>query len=170
MDIRLEKWSEKLKAGLIEVCNNTDRAYLTGRLPFPYTEADADFWLEEVVGKHDGKDSLFRAVVADGKVVGNITAEGKRDIFVKDAELGYILDFRFTGKGIATEAARLMIKEAFKKLDIVKMSSEVFAPNVASRRVLEKNGFVLEGVLRRAAYKDGKIYDLCRYGVLKEDV
>ena len=120
-----------------------------------------------MVKEHDGKDSLFRAVVADGKVVGNITVEGKTGIYVKDAELGYILDKRYCGKGIATKATELIVKEAFATLDIVKISSEVFAPNIASKRVLEKNGFALEGVLKDAAYKNGVIYDLCRYGKLK---
>ena len=120
-----------------------------------------------MVKEHDGKDSLFRAVVADGKVVGNITVEGKTGIYVKDAELGYILDKRYCGNGIATKATELIVKEAFATLDIVKISSEVFAPNIASKRVLEKNGFALEGVLKDAAYKNGVIYDLCRYGKLK---
>lgn len=167
MDIRLVKWTDELKEGLIEVCNNTDRTYLTNRLPYPYTEEDADWWLKEIVGRYDGKNGVYRAVVADGKVVGNITIEGKKDIYVKDAELGYIFDKRYCGKGIATAATALIVKEAFEILDIVKISSEVFAPNIASCRVLEKNGFELEGVLRNAAYKKGKIYDLRRYGRLK---
>lgn len=168
MDVKLVKWTEELKDGLIEVCNNTDRTYLTDRLPYPYTREDADWWLEEVVGKHDGKDGIFRAVVADGKIVGNITVEGKSGIYVKDAELGYIFDKRYCGRGIATAATGLVLKEAYRALDIVKISSEVFAPNIASCRVLEKNGFALEGVLRSAAYKNGKIYDLRRYGKLKD--
>lgn len=167
MDLRLEKWSDALKDGLVRVCNNTDRTYLTGRLPCPYTEKDATAWLA-MVAEHDGKDSIFRAVTADGEVVGNITVEGKSDIYCKDAELGYIFDKAYCGRGYATEATRLILKEAFSSLDIVKISSEVFAPNAASRRVLEKNGFELEGVLRKGAYKDGRIYDLCRYGILRK--
>ena len=141
MEIKIVKWSEELKDGLISVCNNTDRSYLTDRLPYPYTEKDADRWLA-MVKEHDGKDSLFRAPCPG-------------------------CDKRFCGKGIATKAAELIVKEAFATLDIVKISSEVFAPNIASKRVLEKNGFALEGVLKDAAYKNGVIYDLCRYGKLK---
>ncbi len=166
MDIRLEKWSEDLKDGLIYVCNGTDRRYLTGRIPEPYTEADADWWLN-MIKEYDGKDGLYRAIIVDGEVAGNITIEGKKDIYVKDAELGYVLNKEYWGRGIATVATRLIVEEAFMTLDIAKISSEVFAPNVASRRVLEKNGFALEGVLKNAAFKDGRLYDLCRYGKLK---
>ena len=42
MEIKIVKWSEDLKDWLISVCNNTDRSYLTDRLPYPYTEKDAD--------------------------------------------------------------------------------------------------------------------------------
>jgi ribosomal-protein-alanine N-acetyltransferase len=44
----------------------------------------------------------------------------------------------------------------------------VYAANIASARVLEKNGFAREGLQRNAVYKDGKIYDLCLFGKLKE--
>ena len=76
MEIKLVKWSDGLKDGLIRVCNNTDRTYLTGRLPYPYTAKDADAWLA-MIAEREGHDSLFRAVLADGIVAGNITLEGK---------------------------------------------------------------------------------------------
>ncbi len=167
MKIELKKWTPDLAEGLIKVCNNTDRTYLTDRLPNPYTDECAKQWLENIVAVHDGKDGLFRAIVADGAVVGNITVEGKTGIYCKDAEIGYILHKDHCGKGIATEATRLIVKEAFETLDIVKLTSEVFAPNKASARVLEKNGFVLEGVLRKAACKNGELFDLLRFGKLK---
>jgi hypothetical protein len=44
----------------------------------------------------------------------------------------------------------------------------VYLPNTASQRVLEKNGFESEGVRKNAVYKDGKFYDLCLYGKLKQ--
>ena len=43
----------------------------------------------------------------------------------------------------------------------------MYAPNAASQRVLEKNGFIQEGIQKKAVYKDGKIYDLFLYGLLK---
>lgn len=166
-DVELKKWSAALKADLIRVCNNTDRTYLTDRLPYPYTEKCADEWLKYVFAS-EGKDGLFRAVAADGVIVGNITVERKKGVYGGDAELGYILDGAYCGKGIATQATRLMTREAFETLGIVRLSSEVFAPNVASQRVLEKNGFVREGVFAKAARKDGRYYDIIKFGLLKD--
>ena len=43
----------------------------------------------------------------------------------------------------------------------------VFKENIASRRVVEKNGFKLEGVREKSIYKNGIVYDECIYGKLK---
>lgn len=66
-----------------------------------------------------------------------------------------------------TEAVREICQVAFSELDIVRIKGLVYAPNVASKKVLKKNGFVREGLQRNAVYKDGKIFDLCLYGKLK---
>ena len=66
------------------------RRMLRDGLPYPYTEADADWWLKMVEG-HDGKDGIFRSVSVDGMIVGNISVEQKSDVYGKDAEIGYLL-------------------------------------------------------------------------------
>ena len=166
MKIELKQWSPDLKQDLINICNSVDRSFLANRLPYPYTEESADWWLG-MVSEHDGKDGIFRAVLADGKVVGNITVEQKTDVYCKDGEIGYLLLTEYWSKGIMTEAVRQICKVAFSELDIVRITGLVYAPNVASKRVLEKNGFVREGIQRNAVYKDGQLYDLLLYGKLK---
>ena len=66
-----------------------------------------------------------------------------------------------------TEAVRQICAIAFRELDILRITGLVYEPNAASRRVLEKNGFVPEGLMRNAITKDGVTYDLCIYGKLK---
>ena len=166
MNIELVKWSPALKQELINICNNVDRSFLSNRLPYPYTEESADWWLG-MVSEHDGKDGVFRAVAADGKVVGNISIEQKADVYCKDGEIGYLLLTEYWSKGIMTEAVRQICEIAFLELDIIRITGLVYTPNAASRRVLEKNGFVQEGLQRNAVYKGGKVYDLCLYGKLK---
>ena len=139
MTLELIKWSPALKQELIDICNDVDRTFLSNRLPYPYTEESADWWLGMVSG-HDGKDGVFRAISVDGKIVGNISVEQKADVYCKIA---------------------------FSELDIIRITGLVYAPNIASRRVLEKNAFIQEGLQRNAVYKDGNIFDLCVYGKLK---
>ena len=168
MKVELQKWTIDHKEDLIRICNEADRSFLSGRLPYPYTEEAADWWLG-MVSEHDGRDGVFRAVVADGAIVGNITVEQKADVYCKDGDIGYLLLTEYWSKGIMTEAVRLICEEAFSLLDIVRITGLVYAPNIASQRVLEKNGFVREGLQRNAVYKNGRISDLCLYGKLKQE-
>ena len=166
MTLELIKWSPTLKQELIDICNDVDRTFLSNRLPYPYTEEAADWWLG-MVSEHDGKDGVFRAIAADGKIVGNISVEQKADVYCKDGEIGYLLLTAYWSRGIMTEAVRRICEIAFSELDIIRITGLVYAPNIASQRVLEKNAFVQEGLQRNAVYKDGKVYDLCIYGKLK---
>ena len=167
MAIELVKWSLELKDDLIGICNYVDRSYLSNRMPHPYTEDSADWWLN-MVSEHDDKDGVFRAIVMDGITIGNISVEQKEDVYCKDGEIGYLLLTEYWSRGVMTEAVRQICEISFSELDIIRISGLVYAPNIASRRVLEKNGFEREGLQRKAVYKDNKIYDLYLYGKIKE--
>lgn len=168
MHVELRPWTDDLKQDLIRICNNVDRTYLTNRLPDPYTEESADLWFA-MIRKQEGTEGLFRAILADGKAVGNITIERHTDVYGKDAEIGYLLETAHWGKGIMTQAAGLICALAFDALDILRITSRVCVPNVASWRVLEKNGFQQEGLIRQGFVKNGQVYDYKILGKLKED-
>lgn len=165
MQVQLRKWSAKDKMSLYNLCTVTDRTYLPDRLPSPYTEKDAEFWLN-LVGQADYTD-IFRSIVVDGRIVGSISVECKNDIFRTDSEIGFMVLPDFWNKGIATKAVAEIIPLAFNELNITRITGYVFEPNVASAKVLEKNGFVLEGVMRNAAIKDSKLYNILHYGLLR---
>lgn len=166
MEIRLEKWSPEDREKLAFVCNQADRSYLSDRLPYPYTVEDADWWLNMVSGQ-EGKDGIFRSIRVDGEIVGNISVERKADVYRRDAEIGYLLNRDQWSKGVMTQAVEQICKIAFEELDLLRITGLVYEPNAASRRVLEKNGFVLEGIMRNAVTKGGNVYHLCIYGKLR---
>ncbi len=168
MKTELIKWSRDLRNELMDICNSVDRSYLSDRIPSPYTEADADWWLG-MVSEHDGVDGLFRAIVLDDKVVGSISVECRPDVYYRDCEIGYMLLTEYWSQGIMTEAVRMMCEEALENLDIARITGIVYTENEASWRVLEKNGFVREGLQRKSACKKGKMHDIFLYGKLRED-
>ena len=168
MKIELKKWSAADRDQLMELCNGVDRTYLANRLPYPYTKECADWWLN-MVAEHDGKDGIFRAVMADGVLAGNISVEQKSDVYRKDAAIGYFLRKDLWSRGIISAAVGQICRLAFSELDIIRITGLVYEPNLGSRRVLEKNGFDLEGIMKRAVVKDGHIYNLCIYGKGKEE-
>lgn len=166
MKIELKKWRFEDKEFLIKMCNIIDRNYLSDRIPNPYTNKSAEWWLN-MVKENDEKTGVFREIVVDGKIIGTISVEKKEDVYRKDSEIGYYLLPEAYSKGIMTEAVRQICEIAFEKLDIIRITGVVYEPNVASRKVLEKNNFLLEGVMKKAAIKNNNIYDLCIYGKAK---
>lgn len=169
MKFTLRAWRMDDQAGLCRLCNEADRRYLSDRMPFPYTMEDAKQFIKNAMAQ-DGQTAVFRVICVDEEVIGNISVEQMDDINGKDAYIGYLLDRAYWGKGIMSEAVAQIIALAFERLDIHRITARTFDANLASRRLLEKNGFVLEGVLKEALYRNDRYYDDCIYGKLRESV
>lgn len=168
MKIELKPWTLEDKKVLAQLCHNVDRQFLSDRLPYPYTEDDARWWIS-MAERQEGKEGVFRAILADGKIVGNISVERKADVYRKDGEIGYMLKKEAYSHGIMTEAVRQICPLAYENLDLIRITGLVYEPNTASRKVLEKNGFILEGIMKKAVFKEDRIYDLCVYGKYREE-
>ena len=166
MKIELRKWSLADYKELKDLCNAVDRSYLSDRLPNPYTEDDANWWLN-MVAKSEGIDGTFRAMVVDGKIVGSVSIERKADIYRLDGELGYMLLRDYWNRGLMSQAVGKVCEIAIKELGLNRITANVFHPNLASQRILQKNGFKQEGVMRKAVIKEGVFYDILIYGLLK---
>ena len=143
MTIDLHKWTSADRESLMALCNAVDRTYLSDRLPYPYTEADADWWLG-MVAENDGKEGVWRAIVVDGQIVGSISVESKADENYAVGAIGYMILTPFWSQGIGTEAVRQICRFAFRELALERINGEVFPEDLASAPVLEKNGFRLE--------------------------
>ena len=74
-------------------------------------------------------------------------------------DIGYWLGVPYWGAGIMTDAVRLVTHFSFEQLDALRVYATVFTGNVASRRVLEKCGFALDGTLRQQVPKRGEWLD-----------
>ena len=84
--------------------------------------------------------------------------------------IGYFLEESYWGRGIATEAVRLLVHYLFETIRINRIQAEVMVANDHSKRVLLKNGFMKEGTLRQASLWSGKgIVDLEIYAILRDE-
>ncbi|TQR20482.1 GNAT family N-acetyltransferase [Psychrobacillus vulpis] len=89
---------------------------------------------------------------------------------VNMVSIGYFLAEEYWGKGIATESVQILIKFLFDEVDINRIQGEVMPANETSKKVLLKNGFMKEGLLRQATLWSGKgIVDLEIFGILQSD-
>jgi ribosomal-protein-alanine N-acetyltransferase len=154
-------WSLADKGSLVRVANNRNIwRNLTHRFPHPYTDADADFWfalLEEI------PEPTHWVIALEGEAVGGVGFERGEGIHAKSAHFGYWLGQPYWGRGIMTAVVRATSDYIFGHFDIERLEAPVFEWNPASMRVLEKCGFVREGVLRRSVLKDGQLIDSIMY-------
>jgi RimJ/RimL family protein N-acetyltransferase len=164
MTITLHNWKTDDKLVLMALCNAVDRTFLSDRLPYPYDGADADWWLG-MVAENDGKEGVWRAIVVDGQIVGSISVERMADEERNVGSIGYMILTPWWSKGLGTEAVRQMCGIAFRELALERIIGEVFPENLASARVLEKNGFRLEETKAGAVLKGGKAMDVRLYGL-----
>lgn len=163
MKIELRMWNDQDQQALMELCNQVDRRYLSNRIPESYTLKDAK-WYIDMARKAEGSMAVFRAIFVDNVLVGNISVERKEDVFCKDGEIGYILLQEYWSKGIMSEAVKQICKIAFETLDLIRITGYVFEKNIASKKVLEKNDFALEGIMKLAVCKEEDVDNLCIYG------
>jgi len=169
MDFILREWRRSDADDVAQYADNEKIARnLRDVFPHPYTPADARGFVDSCV-EGDEDRQLCRAIEIDGHAAGSIGLFRGSDVYQKTAELGYWLAEEFWGRGIMTQAVRLICREGFSRWDIQRIYAEPFAHNAGSRRVLEKAGFSLEGVMRRGVYKRGQVCDHCMYALLREE-
>jgi RimJ/RimL family protein N-acetyltransferase len=131
--------------------------------PHPYHVADAERYIGRVATV---EPPLSLVITVDGRAAGGVGLQPMTDVNRRTAEIGYWIGAAFWGRGIATEAVTLVTNWAFGAHGFLRIFAQPFAGNLASRRVLEKAGYELEGTMRCSAVKDGEVRDQCMYARL----
>ena len=167
--LHLSEFRPSDKPALVEHLNDRDIYDRTLRIPFPYTENDADDWLARYAKatEQHGQPAHFAIRTGDDALIGGC---GLNDFEVGKshrAEVGYWLAKPFWGQGIMTAVARRLCQHAFDEFGLAKITAYVFTHNPASARVLEKCGFVQEGLLRKHFLKDGQFIDVKLFALLR---
>lgn len=131
----------------------------------PTLEDEYDWWHD----RRSDPDSILWAIeTSDGHLVG--TTELRLTLRAERAELGIAIhDKTQWGKGLGTEAARLVVDYAFEELDLNRVELTTDEENARAIRCYEKVGFVREGLLRRHRPLDGDFSNTVVMGVLREE-
>lgn len=87
----------------------------------------------------------------------------------KIAEVGYLLKLDAQGKGVASEALKLIVNYAFISLNLNKLIALCSTDNIGSFKVLEKAGFSREGCLKRNSFRNNRYSDDYLYGLCSSD-
>jgi len=142
----------------------------TMNIPWPYTKEEAKGFIRKANRRIKKKQGYtFGITLKDADeligVVGLLNVDWRN----KQGTIGYWMGSEYWGKGLMTDAVRLILSFGFESLKLHKIHASLFEENVSSRRVLEKCGFKLEGVKREARFRRGKWHNILEYGMLKRE-
>jgi RimJ/RimL family protein N-acetyltransferase len=161
-DVR--SWRTSDAESLLRHANNRNIwLNLRDAFPHPYTKHDARAYIRSV--RERTPETTF-AIAVEDEAVGSVGFVLRTDVERVSAEIGYWLAEPFWGRGIATEALVALTQYAIVAHGLTRIYALPFAWNLASCRVLEKAGYVLEARLRRSAIKDGAITDQMQYAYI----
>lgn len=146
---------------LVELANDWEIAKnLRDAFPHPYTLADAEGYLGRC---ESGVIPQSFAITIDDRLVGGCGLKLREDIERCSAEIGYWIGKPYWGRGLTTAAVRAVTAHAFENLGLLRVYALPFEENLASARVLEKAGYLREGLLRNAAIKKGRVRNMIMY-------
>ena len=140
-------------------------------VPYPYPKNLALKFVLEAAAKFENGTGFNFGIEIKGKVkkVAGVISLDKVNYENKNAVLGYWLGEKNWGKGYMTEAVKAVLDFGFKRLKLHRIQAGVYSENLASKMVLEKTGFTLEGTEREKYFKEGRWGNYHTYGLLKRE-
>jgi RimJ/RimL family protein N-acetyltransferase len=140
-------------------------------LYLPISKEAEDRWFEGLA-QRDEHERPFAIDVREGqnwKLIGNCAVFGI-DWRIRSGELGIMIgDKGAWNRGYGTEAIRLLTAHCFDTLNLNRVQLKVYAGNGRAQRAYQKAGFVEEGRLRQASFKQGEYDDVIVMSVLRSD-
>lgn len=136
----------------------------------PMSMSDAQKAVASMVEELHKPFTFHWVITLEGTVIGRVKAWDVNP-YNGYLQLGYDVGPEYRGRGYMTEAVQAVIRFMLTQAQANRVFSSVRAGNVASRRVCEKAGMHLEGVMRQHyARQDGGYDDVCIYGIIKADL
>lgn len=130
--------------------------------------SEEEFLRDYPLGKGEPSHRHFTIVgTADGVPVGSLSI--RPGTWPERGDIGYWVGIPFQGRGLGTAAVARALEVAFGEMGMLKVEACAFLGNDASIRILEKNGFRREGLVRRAVLKRGRWLDEHILGITREE-
>ena len=169
MKIAIRPWKKADKIPLLQLVNNKKIwDNVRDRLPFPYTEKDADEWLKLNVGI---TPVLNYVIEVDGKFAGSIGMVPCEDVHRCNMEIGYWMGEPYWNKGIITEAISQIVEIIWNDYpEVIRIFANVYEFNNASMKALLKNDFALEAIHKKAVIKNNLLMDEYLWVKLRADI
>lgn len=136
--------------------------------PLAKTVSDAAAVIEMITGFTSKNERINWAITEKerDKLIGvigyvNIKPESLR------AEVGYVLNDKYTRKGITYEALKAVLDYGFTKINLHSIEAIIRPENTASIKLIEKAGFIKEAYFKDYVYHNGRFWDELVYSLIK---
>ncbi len=144
--------------------------YRFTRVPYPYNIEHAKKFIADSQKKMKKKEEyVFAIALNENDELIGIASLMRFNKMDNRAEVGYWLGKPYRSKGYVPEACKLIINFGFNKLKLNKIIIECAKENKASKKVIDKLGAKLEGVLRESSFVGGKYRDSLYHGILRKE-
>jgi ribosomal-protein-alanine N-acetyltransferase len=151
---------------LFELRSNPEMLRYLDRAPMQSLQEAHELIDKNLDAFHKNEGILWALSLPDQpEMMGTITF-WKMDKANYRAEIGYMLDLKYQGKGYMGEALNAVLKYGFETLKLHSVEANINPGNEASRLLLERAGFVREAYFRENYYFDGKFLDSAIYSLL----
>ncbi len=135
---------------------------------FPNTEPLQEEYLGFLTGSK--KDLQLAIILKEKELLVGTAGIHKIDWIHRHGDLSVVIgDKRYWNEGIATQALALIIRHAFTKMNLRRLTAGVLSLNKNSRTCFEENGFMLEGTKRKHFFYKDSYVDVFIFGLLKEE-
>lgn len=154
---------------LMENLNDIDVYNGTLRVPYPYRLADAEEYIAGCA-RHlveFGHPMKWQVRDSEGKLCGSIALMNQHGKGSHKDEIGYWIGKAHRNKGLMTDSIKAFSDLVFRYYGLVRLEATIFSYNIPSQKVVEKCGFIYEGTLKKAYFKDGKYIDGKLYALVK---
>jgi [ribosomal protein S5]-alanine N-acetyltransferase len=167
--LRLRLLTENDTEDAFRILSNPTSMKYYGTAPHKDIEYTRKQFIHLMISRFKYRDAVSFVVTLkeNDRYIGHITL-AQFDRAFKFVEIAYIIDPEYWGKGYGTEALGRAVEFLQKDIKIHKIRASVFAKNLASKRVLEKLGFIQEGYLKDNVIIDGELADECLMALISE--
>lgn len=124
--------------------------------------------VEQLEDEAAGKIIVWAIADLDDQFIG-IAGYWRMQLEHQRAEIGYMLDAPYHGRGLATEAVAALIDYGFSVMHLHKIEADIDPDNLASARLLERLGFRQEALFRENRYFENRYFDSCWLGLLRRE-
>lgn len=164
--VTLRAIEKKDAALLLQMINSPEIEKALGSFSLPVSEAQQQEWVANY--RNTEKQLRLMIELENGATVGVIMLY---DIDMKNgtAEIGYKLlaDKEVRIKGDTDDAVQGVLQYAFRELRLNCVTAHTLTDNIKSERLLKRNGFTEEGLLRQRVYQSGSYVDMKAFSILK---